>query len=289
MRTHRPLVSFDWALKRLLRSRANFVVLEGFLSELLKTDIEILEVLESTSIQDPLEKKMNVLDLKVKTKRDEIMIIEVRYDGSYSFFHRILYSTSRIVLDYLTQDENDEKVKKVISVNLLYFDSSSLWKWKDYVYYGTTIFKGMHYDDTLDLSPKYITDASYKETIFPEYYLIKISQFNNEVKDTLDEWIYFLKNTKIYANFSAKGLKEAEEVFQEAKLSQEELEEFDYYLDVRRTNDGFMQTKFEEGFAKGIAKAKKERIEKMIKQGMSHAAIANILEISESDVQKLMD
>ncbi len=32
----RKLVSFDWAVKRLLRSKVNFVVLEGLLSELLK-------------------------------------------------------------------------------------------------------------------------------------------------------------------------------------------------------------------------------------------------------------
>ena len=32
----RQLISFDWALKRLLRSKANFEILEGFLTELLK-------------------------------------------------------------------------------------------------------------------------------------------------------------------------------------------------------------------------------------------------------------
>lgn len=36
----RQLVSFDWAIKKLLRSKANFAVLEGFLSELLFDDIK---------------------------------------------------------------------------------------------------------------------------------------------------------------------------------------------------------------------------------------------------------
>jgi predicted transposase/invertase (TIGR01784 family) len=36
------LASFDWAMSRLLKSKANFVVLEGFLSELLMDDIKIL-------------------------------------------------------------------------------------------------------------------------------------------------------------------------------------------------------------------------------------------------------
>ena len=34
----RKLISFDWAIKKLLRSKANFGILEGFLSELLFTD-----------------------------------------------------------------------------------------------------------------------------------------------------------------------------------------------------------------------------------------------------------
>jgi hypothetical protein len=38
----RKLITFDWALKRLLRSKANFDILEGFFSELLKEDIKIL-------------------------------------------------------------------------------------------------------------------------------------------------------------------------------------------------------------------------------------------------------
>jgi hypothetical protein len=47
MTTRRRLISFDWALKRLLRSKANFGILEGFLSELLRDDIRIVEILES--------------------------------------------------------------------------------------------------------------------------------------------------------------------------------------------------------------------------------------------------
>ncbi len=43
----KKLVRFDWAIKRLLRNKANFVVLEGFLSELLFDDIKIEQILES--------------------------------------------------------------------------------------------------------------------------------------------------------------------------------------------------------------------------------------------------
>ena len=43
----RKLISFDWAMKKLLRSKANFKILEGFLSELLKEDVRIQEILIS--------------------------------------------------------------------------------------------------------------------------------------------------------------------------------------------------------------------------------------------------
>ena len=45
----KKLISFDWAIKRLLRNKANFVVLEGFLSELLFDNIKIEQILESES------------------------------------------------------------------------------------------------------------------------------------------------------------------------------------------------------------------------------------------------
>ena len=45
-------IRFDWAAKKLLRDKANFDILEGFLSELLKQDIRIKGLLESESNQD---------------------------------------------------------------------------------------------------------------------------------------------------------------------------------------------------------------------------------------------
>ena len=40
MQSPRKLITFDWAMKRLLRSKVNFEILEGFLVELLG-DVEV--------------------------------------------------------------------------------------------------------------------------------------------------------------------------------------------------------------------------------------------------------
>ena len=44
-------IRFDWAVKRLLRQKANFDVLEGFLTVLLGEEVKIIELLESESNQ----------------------------------------------------------------------------------------------------------------------------------------------------------------------------------------------------------------------------------------------
>ena len=44
-------IRFDWAIKRLLRDKANFSVLEGFLSVLFNDKTQIVEILESEGNQ----------------------------------------------------------------------------------------------------------------------------------------------------------------------------------------------------------------------------------------------
>ena len=118
----RRLISFDWAMKKLLRSKANFEILEGFLSELLKDDIRILEVLESEGNKENRRDKFNRVDLKVKDQKNEIIIIEVQYEREFDYLQRILYGTSKVVTEHLGESDPYSKVVKVISVNILYFD-----------------------------------------------------------------------------------------------------------------------------------------------------------------------
>ena len=89
MSNTRKLITFDWAIKRLLRSKANFGILEGFLSELLKEEITILDLLESESNKDDKLDKYNRVDLRVRNQKQEIIIIEIQYDREYDYLQRI--------------------------------------------------------------------------------------------------------------------------------------------------------------------------------------------------------
>ncbi|MBF0140336.1 MAG: Rpn family recombination-promoting nuclease/putative transposase [Magnetococcales bacterium] len=226
----RRFISFDWALKRLLRSKANFEILEGFLSELLKDDIHIQEILESESNKEDRLDKYNRVDIKVKNKHGELILIEIQCQRQLDYLQRLLYGTAKVVTEHIDEGEPYANSPKVISVSIMYFD---LGQGEDYIYKGTTIFKGMHIHDELSLSEaqKTLFKRNSIPELYPEYYLIKINRFNDVARDTLDEWIYFLKNEEIREGFTARGLDKAKVQLDILKLSGPERESYERYKD----------------------------------------------------------
>ncbi len=249
----RRLITFDWAMKRLLRSKANFEILEGFLSELLKQSITILELLESEGNKEQADDKFNRVDLKVKNQHGEIIIIEVQFERELDYMQRILYATAKTITEHMIEPQSYSQVVKVISINILYFD---LGHGEDYVYHGTTRFNGIHCHDELQLSAKQreLFNIEHPQQIFPEYYLLKINQFDDVARDRLDEWIYFLKNEEIKDEFSAKGLQRAKELFDVMQLSERERSAYEHYIDDLR----YQASMFESSYGSGLIDGRKE-------------------------------
>jgi len=224
------LIRFDWAVKKLLRNKANFVVLEGFLSELLFDDIKIQKILESEGNQETENDKYNRVDILTQNSKNELIIVEIQNTYEIDFFHRMIYGTSKAFIENISLGQPYSEIKKVISINIVYFD---LGQGKDYVYKGKTNFEGLHEKDTLQLSiqQKQIFTKKEISDFFPEYYIIKVNKFNDIAKDTLDEWVYFLKNSEVKDEFNAKGLAEAKEVLDIMRLDKEQQYGYNRYLD----------------------------------------------------------
>jgi len=224
------LIRFDWAVKKLLRNKANFVVLEGFLSELLFDDIKIQKILESESNQETENDKYNRVDILTQNSKNELIIVEIQNTYEIDFFHQMIYGTSKALIENISLGQPYSEIKKVISINIVYFD---LGQGKDYIYKGKTNFEGLHEKDTLQLSIQQKQTFTKKEIsdFFPEYYIIKVNKFNDIAKDTLDEWVYFLKNSEVKDEFKAKGLAEAKEVLDIMRLDKEQQYGYNRYLD----------------------------------------------------------
>lgn len=278
------LIRFDWAIKRLLRHKANFGILEGFLSVLLNEKILIRQILDSESNKEDESDKYNRVDILVEDGKGDLVIIEVQNSKEYDYFHRILYGTSKVITEHIKGGQSYAVVKKVISITIAYFD---LGQGEDYVYHGTNKFKGIHKGDILSLADRqkemYQKDEVHQ--IFPEYWLLKVGQFDDTVQDKLDEWIYFLKNGAVQEDFTAQGLDEAKERLLEMKLSDEEQTAYKYYL--RRLHDiASEEYNKQMEYEEEVEKALKRKMEEGLEQGRNEKEIESIIGLHKIGLSK---
>lgn len=279
-------ISFDWALKRLLRDKANFVVLEGFLSTLLNTNIKIHRLLESEGNKNRDEGKYNRVDLLAENADGELLLIEVQGEPEFAYFQRMLFGASKLVTEYINGGQNYENVKKVYSVNIVYFD---LGQGSDNVYHGKTEFRGIHSNDVLSLSPFQQQTFHVNEIyqLYPEYYILKVNDFNHWSRVPLEQWLYFLSTSEIPDDADAPGLPEAREKLQFMKMNREEQDAYDRYWMDRAILKNTMKTARGEamlegkaegiqlGREEGILLGRKEGREKGREEGREEAAREN--------------
>lgn len=284
------LIRFDWAVKRLLRNKANFGILEGFLSELISEDIKIENILESESNKEYKEDKLTRVDLLVKNTKGELIIIEIQNNREHDYLLRILFGTSKLLIENMNEGMKYAEIKKVISVNIVYFD---LGQGEDYIYHGTTNFIGLNKKDILKLSHEqqllYKTENIAK--LYPEYYVIKVNQFNDVAKNTLDEWVYFLKKEEIKDEFKAKGLKQAKEELNILKLSETERIDYEHFIEQVRYEESIIVSNYKVGKLEGNeegSKAKASEIAKNLKlKGVSIDIIFATTGLSINEINKL--
>ena len=244
-------------LDRLLRQKANFDVLEGFLTVFLGEKATILEILESESNQLSVEDKFNRVDIKARNSKDEI-IIEIQNTRELYYLERILYGVANAITEHISLGETYYKVKKIYSISVLYFD---IGKGSDYLYYGQNHFVGVHTGDHLQVNVKE-RDAIVSRMpaeIFPEYVLIRVNEFDKVAVTPLEEWMKYLKDGTIRPDTTAPGLSEAREKLRYFSMPPKERMAYDEHLSaVMIQNDVLDSAKLEgkiEGRAEGRAEA----------------------------------
>lgn len=257
------LIRFDWALKRLLRHRADHSILEGFLTSLLGHQVKIMRFLESESNREYEDNKQNRVDILAENNLGEKILIEVQNEPENTFFQRMLFGVSRLISEYLKKGEGYGKVAKVFSINIVYF---KLGVGNEHVYRGLTEFRGLHTGEILKL-PEHLRAEFHAEeisSIYPEYYIIRVDDFDRWSKDPLDQWLYFLSTSKIPFDADAPGLRQAREQLKISSMTSEQRREYYNYLDNMDSMRGVLEyavdkAKFdgrkegiEEGRAEGI-------------------------------------
>jgi len=280
-------IRFDWAAKKMLRDKANFGILEGFLSELLQNNIKIDSILESETNKENEEDKFNRVDLLVRNTKDEFIIIEIQNTRELDYLLRILFSTSKTIVENIKESAAYSKIKKVITISILYFD---LGQGKDYIYHGTTNYVGKHTKDNLQLSPgqKKLFQKEQVYQLLPEHYLIRISTYDENTiglsKEKFDEWVYFLKTSEIKDNFTAKGIVEARKKLNVINMPSEEQAAYNRYLDKLKTEASVTETLKFEAEEKVRESRSIEIAKKMIRNKESNEKIKEYTDLSEEQI-----
>lgn len=281
------LIRFDWAMKRLLRDKSNHVVLEGFLSTLLGEDLHICRFLESEANQTEANDKFNRADMLVEDSKGKLLIIEVQNNRELDYFHRMLYGVSKTISEYINLGDDYEKVRKVYSINIVYFD---LGQGKDYIYHGKTVFRGLHDpNDILKLSVRQREMFIGKDAgdIFPEYYVLRVNDFDKVAKTPLDEWIKFLKTGEIDSSATAKGLPEARERLRIDSLPEPEKRAYYRDMEALRYQRSVIKTGWYEGRADGLAEGRAEGRAEGIEQGRAEGIEQGKAENAKAIAQKM--
>jgi predicted transposase/invertase (TIGR01784 family) len=285
-------IRFDWAAKRMLRDKANFGVLEGLVTVLLNEKIKIIEMLESESNQESADDKFNRVDIKAKNENGDIIIVEIQLTRELYYLERILYGVAKTLTEHISLGKKYDNVKKVYSISILYFD---LGQGSDYLYHGQNVFTGVHTKDKLRISTKENNVIRMKtpEEIFPEYYIIRVNEFNRVATTPLEDWIDYLKTGNIRPGTTAPGLEEARQKLQYLSMNKAERQAYDRHISaIMVQNDVLDTAKMEgraegraEGEAKGRAEEKISIARGLIKMNMPLTDIANVTGLSIEEIK----
>lgn len=299
-------IRFDWAIKRLLRQKANFDVLEGFLTVFIGEEVKIVEILESEGNQQTQDDKFNRVDIKARNSKGEIILVEVQNTSELYYLERILYGVAKAITEHIHLGDTYKEVKKVYSISILYFD---IGKGADYLYVGQNKFIGVHTNDQLVITAKEkgaLVQKSPAE-IFPEYILVRVNEFDKVAVTPLEEWVAYLKSGVIKENTTAPGLQEARKKLQYYSMTDAERYAYDEHLNaVMIQNDvlgnareeGLAEGRAEgltqgltqgraEGLAEGRAEAKKDIVKSMLSNGLSVEQAAKYSGLTVEEVESI--
>ena len=279
------LIRFDWAIKYLLRDKANFDILEGFLSAVLKRKVSVLELLESESNQAYERDKFNRVDLLVRVSYDELILVEVQVESELDFFHRIVYGTSKLIVENIEAGEAYGTIKKAISISIAYFN---LGRGTDYLYHGTTNFTGVNDGDTLGLSPNQLNSFGWDEVrqIFPEHYIIRVEKFGDEVKSAIDEWIYMLKNSEVKPEFESRNIQVASKKLELMALDEKGQQAYKNFMADERHHNSMVWSTHEEGRQEGLREGLREGREEGREEGRGEGREDEKIEVIKNALQE---
>ncbi|WP_455587267.1 Rpn family recombination-promoting nuclease/putative transposase [Bacteroides sp.] len=287
-------IRFDWAVRKILRQKANFGVLESFLAILLNEKVTIIGFLENENNRQMIADEIHRVNIKALNSRGENIIVEIQNTRKVHYLEHILRGAVEPIAGFTELGGIFSDVKKVYFINILYFDLG--WG-TDYLYHGQNNFIGVHTGDRLEVGAMEKDAVIHKlpAEVFPEYFLIGLEQFNKVAVTPLEEWIEYLKTGCIRPDTKVPGLEEARQILRYYNMTPEERRAYDEHLSVIMIQNDVLDTARLEGRMEGIEERKQEGREKeslriarnMKAEGLDVALISKITGLTSEQIASL--
>ena len=305
MSNEKGLVSFDYAIKYLLKDKGDYEIVEGFISALFASEgykpIKIKALLESESNKESKHLKRSIADVIVEDEEGNNYIVEIDRAYTNLFLHKAVFNTSRLIVDNLGANQDYLKIKKVFHINLLYFPFEDT---KAPLHHGKVIFHEIDDKHPIDVHlmdrGMHTFDA---HNVFPEYFLISIPLFDDVIKAEIDEWLYLMKHSEVKENFKSPYMKKVAERLNILKMTNKEREVYDTYIMDSMKGRDYLISAEEKGKAEGIYIGKQEGISigeargiekgvektaiNMLKQKLDDKLICSVTGLSLEEIAKL--
>lgn len=290
MNNNKPLVSFDYGIKYLLRDKGDFSIVEGFISALLKTmgykEVKIISLLESESNKEEQKSKRSLADLIVEDEDHNKYIVEIERNVKDSFIHKSLFNTSRLIVDNLAQREDYTQIIKIFHISLLYFPIGS---GNGSIYHGKTIIHEIETNDRLTVHIKnQETKEEYDATnILPEYFYISVPLFNDCLEKEIDDWLHVMKYDEVPENYHSPYMSQVADKLSILKMTSEERAKYSYYQKKLHSDRDELQAAEARGLEKGIEKGIEQTAIRLLKEGCDYKLIASVTDLSYDQILSL--
>lgn len=288
------LISFDYAIKYLLKSKSDFGIIEGFISAILSTSgyspVKITARLDGESEKEGIKDKGSLADVIVADEQGEMYIVEIDRATTEMFMHKACFNASRLVVDSIGSGEDYSQIKKVIHINVIYFSAKSSpmlsTDTESTMQHGRVIFHEIDREHPQNIHLEDLGARAFDaHDIFPEYFVITVPIFDGVVKSEIDEWLYVLKYSKIPEGAKSPYMKKVAERLSILKMSRAEKQAYmDYRGEVLKQRDYLVAAE-----AKGEAKEKIKIAKSMLAEGMPIDIIAKITHLPKEEITKLKD
>ena len=290
MNNDKPLVSFDYAIKYLLKDKGDYGIVEGFISALLKTkgykDIKIVALLETESNKEDSKSKRSLADLIVEDDDHHKYIIEIERNVKDSFIHKACFNTSRLIVDNLAQREDYTQIIKIFHISLLYFPIGN---GNGAIYHGKTIIHEIETNEKLSVHIKNqetgeVFDAT---DILPEYFYISVPLFNDRLEKEIDDWLHVMKYDEVPKNYHSPYMVQVAEKLSILKMTPEERANYSYYQKKLYNDRDELQAAEARGKSEENIRVKIEIAKSLLSQNIDINTISTATGLSVEKINEL--